>query len=98
MPCLQRPASGCVRCRSRTRSLRKVAAKRLGIWRHRSAGAAMQRVNDALLLVGRLLDALFLPFVMGKAMGFAAFAATLASKGLPYSKAWAAAAVAIEVR
>ena len=58
----------------------------------------MQQVNDAFLLLGRLLlAALFLPSGISKAMGFGAFAASLASKGLPYSEAWAAAAVAIEV-
>jgi putative oxidoreductase len=58
----------------------------------------MHRVNDAALLLGRLLlAALFLPSGIGKAFGFGAFAASLASKGLPYSEAWAAAAVTIEV-
>jgi putative oxidoreductase len=58
----------------------------------------MHQVNDAVLLLGRLLlAALFLPSGIGKALGFAAFAASLASKGLPYSEAWAAAAVTIEV-
>jgi putative oxidoreductase len=58
----------------------------------------MNRINDTALLIGRLLfAALFLPAGIGKAMGFAAFSATLAGKGLPYADAWAAAAVAIEV-
>lgn len=58
----------------------------------------MHQVNDAALLFGRLLlAALFLPSGISKAMGFDAFAGSLASKGLPYSEAWAAAAVAIEV-
>jgi putative oxidoreductase len=58
----------------------------------------MHRINDAALLLGRLLlAALFLPSGISKAMGFAPFAASLASKGLPYAEAWAAAAVAIEV-
>src|SRR5215468_7086623 len=58
----------------------------------------MKSVNDAALLVGRiLLAALFLPSGIGKAMGFTAFSASLATKGLPYAEAWAAAAVAIEV-
>src|SRR5215813_12329866 len=58
----------------------------------------MNRMDDAALLVGRLLlAALFLPSGIGKAMGFAAFSASLAAKGLPYAGAWAAAAVAIEV-
>jgi len=58
----------------------------------------MQQVNDAFLLLGRLfLAALFLPSGISKAMGFSAFAASLATKGLPYSEAWAAAAAAIEI-
>jgi putative oxidoreductase len=58
----------------------------------------MNRVNDAVLFVGRLLLAtLFLPSGISKAMGFAAFSASLAAKGLPYADAWAIAAVAIEV-
>ena len=58
----------------------------------------MQNVNDTALLLGRpLLAALFLPSGFSKAVGFGAFSASLASKGLPYSEAWAAAAVAIEV-
>jgi len=58
----------------------------------------MHQVNDAVLLLGRLLlAALFLPSGIGKALGFGAFAASLAAKGLPYAEAWAAAAVTIEV-
>ena len=58
----------------------------------------MNRANDALLLLGRLLmAALFLPSGVSKAMSFAPFAASLADKGLPYADAWAAAAVAAEV-
>ena len=58
----------------------------------------MNRVNDAALLVGRLLLAvLFLPSGISKAMGFTAFSASLAAKGLPYADAWAGAAIAIEV-
>src|SRR5262249_50670088 len=58
----------------------------------------MHQVNDAFVLLGRLfLAALFLPSGISKAMGFGAFAASLAAKGLPYSEVWAAAAVAIEV-
>jgi putative oxidoreductase len=58
----------------------------------------MQNLNDTALLLGRLLvAALFLPSGISKAMGFGAFAASLAGKGLPYSEIWAAAAVAIEV-
>src|SRR5215813_1462610 len=57
----------------------------------------MNRVNDAALLVGRLLlAALFLPSGISKAMGFTAFSASLAAKGLPYADAWAVAAIAIE--
>jgi putative oxidoreductase len=58
----------------------------------------MDRTQDAVLLVGRLLmAALFLPSGIGKALGFSAFAASLASRGLPYPDALAAAAVLIEV-
>jgi putative oxidoreductase len=59
---------------------------------------AVQQVNDAFLLLGRLLlAALFLPSGISKVLGFGAFTASLAAKGLPYSEAWAAAAVTIEV-
>src|SRR5947207_8202843 len=58
----------------------------------------MDRANDLMLLLGRLLmAALFLPSGITKLMGFSGFAASLATKGLPYPEAWAAAAVAIEV-
>jgi len=58
----------------------------------------MNRINDTATLVGRLLFAvLFLPAGISKSMGFAAFSASLAGKGLPYADAWAAVAVAIEV-
>jgi putative oxidoreductase len=58
----------------------------------------MRQLNDTALLLGRLLvAALFLPSGVSKAMGFGAFAASLAGKGLPYSEVWAAAAVAVEV-
>ena len=58
----------------------------------------MNRANDALLLLGRLLmAALFLPSSIGKAMNFSPFAASLADKGLPYADALAAAAVAAEI-
>jgi putative oxidoreductase len=58
----------------------------------------MNRANDALLLLGRLLmAALFLPSGVAKAMSFSPFAASLADKGLPYADAWAAAAVAAEI-
>jgi putative oxidoreductase len=55
-------------------------------------------MNDSALLLGRLLLAsLFLPAGVSKLFGFATFAASLATKGLPYAEAWAAAAVTIEV-
>jgi putative oxidoreductase len=58
----------------------------------------MDRANDLVLLLGRLLmAALFLPSGFSKLLGFTGFAASLATKGLPYPEAWAAAAVAIEV-
>ena len=58
----------------------------------------MDRANDLVLLLGRLLmAALFLPSGISKALGFSGFAASLATKGLPYPEAWAAAAIAIEV-
>jgi putative oxidoreductase len=61
-------------------------------------GFFMNRMNDVALLVGRLLlAALFLPSGISKAMGFTAFSASLAAKGLPYADAWAAAAIAIQV-
>ena len=58
----------------------------------------MHRTEDAALLTGRLLmAALFLPGGIMKALGFSAFAASLADKGLPSPELWAAAAVLIEV-
>src|SRR5947209_19322044 len=58
----------------------------------------MDRANDLVLLLGRLLmAALFLPSGITKLMGCSGFAASLATKCLPYPEAWAAAAVAIEV-
>ena len=58
----------------------------------------MDRANDVVLLVARvLMAALFLPSGITKLLGFSGFAASLATKGLPYPEAWAAAAVAIEV-
>jgi putative oxidoreductase len=58
----------------------------------------MDRASDIVLLLGRLLmAALFLPSGISKLLGFSGFAASLATKGLPYPEAWAAAAVAIEV-
>src|SRR6476661_4097808 len=58
----------------------------------------MDRANDLALLLGRLLmAALFLPSGITKLLGFSGFAASLATKGLPYPEVWAAAAIAIEV-
>lgn len=58
----------------------------------------MDRANDAVLFVGRILmAALFLPSGIAKALDFNSFAASLASQGLPFAEAWAAAAVAIEI-
>src|ERR1700704_2141368 len=58
----------------------------------------MDRANDLVLLIGRLLmAALFLPSGISKLLGFSGFAASLATKGLPYPEALAAGAVAIEV-
>ena len=58
----------------------------------------MDRTNDTLLLVGRLLmAAMFLPSGIGKLMGFTAFAASLATKGLPFPMFWAVAAITIEI-
>jgi putative oxidoreductase len=69
------------------------------MWRkQRVTEVAMDRVNNALLLVGRvLMGALFLPSGISKALNFAPFATSLADKGLPYAEAWAGAAVAIEI-
>ena len=45
----------------------------------------MDRANDLVLLLGRLLmAALFLPSGISKLLGFSGFAASLATKGLPY--------------
>ena len=58
----------------------------------------MNRANDALLLLARLLmAALFLPSGIAKAMSLAPFAEMLASNGLPYAEVWAYAAVAAEI-
>ena len=59
----------------------------------------MERKNDALLLLGRLLLAtLFLPSGIGKLLEFQTFAARPSLQALPFGgTAWAAAAVAIEV-
>jgi len=59
----------------------------------------MERTNDALVLLGRLLMAtLFLPSGIGKLLEFQTFAARPTLQALPFGgTAWAAAAVAIEV-
>ena len=59
----------------------------------------MERANDALSLLGRLLMAtLFLPSGIGKLLEFNTFAARPTLQALPLgSTIWAAAAVAIEV-
>jgi putative oxidoreductase len=56
------------------------------------------RSEDWALLMGRLfVAALFLPSGFNKLMTFSAFAASLGTKGLPYSAALAAIIVAAEV-
>jgi len=59
----------------------------------------MERANDALLLIGRLLLAtLFLPSGIGKLLEFQTFAARPTLQALPFGgTVWAAAAVTIEV-
>jgi putative oxidoreductase len=58
----------------------------------------MIRSDDWALLLGRLfVGALFVPSGFGKLVAFNAFAASLASKGLPVPEAWAALAVAFEL-
>ena len=58
----------------------------------------LNRSQDAALLFARLLiAALLLPRGIEKLLNFSRFAASLASKGLPYSKVWAVLDVAIEV-
>src|SRR5439155_12338745 len=80
---------------------RAATAHRGACWafsREGEMGHQMDRINDGALLLGRLLlAALFLPSGISKLLGFAGFAASLGTKGLPYPEAWAAAAVAIEV-
>jgi putative oxidoreductase len=57
----------------------------------------LTRSEDAALLVGRLLiAALFLPSGFNKLMNFSAFAASLATKGLPYPTLIAGVLVAAE--
>ena len=58
----------------------------------------LSRGDDLALLAGRLLiAALFLPSGFSKLMSFSKFAASLASKGLPYPEVWAVLAVAVEI-
>src|SRR5690349_881101 len=56
------------------------------------------RPDDWALLLGRILiGALFVPSGFSKLVGFGAFTASLASKGLPVPELWAALAVAAEL-
>ena len=58
----------------------------------------MNRSDDMACLVGRLfIAALLLPAGLQKLMHFSKFAASVASKGLPFPKLWAMLDVAIEV-
>ena len=58
----------------------------------------MNRSDDTACLVGRLfIAALLLPAGLQKLMHFSKFAASVASKGLPFPKLWAMLDVAIEV-
>jgi len=65
----------------------------------------MERVNDTILLIGRLMLAtLFLQAGIPKAMGYiygdqvyAAFLKSVSSSGLPYPEVWALVGIAIEV-
>jgi putative oxidoreductase len=58
----------------------------------------MNRANDALLLLARLLmAALFLPSGIAKAMNLAPFTQMLDNNGLPYAEVWAYAAVGVEI-
>jgi putative oxidoreductase len=58
----------------------------------------MERMHDAILLLGRLLvAAMFLPSGVSKLSNFQGFSASLADKGLPHPELWAVAAVALEV-
>ncbi len=57
----------------------------------------LTRSEDAALLIGRvLIAALFLPSGYGKLMAFSSFAASLASKGVPYPEMVAGLLVAAE--
>ena len=56
------------------------------------------RSDDWALLLGRvLIGALFVPSGLAKLLGFGAFAASLASKGLPFPEGWAGLAIAGEL-
>ena len=58
----------------------------------------MNRSDDMACLVGRLfIAALLLPAGLQKLLHFSKFAASVASKGLPFPKLWAMLDVAIEV-
>ena len=58
----------------------------------------MNRSDDMACLLGRLfIAALLLPAGLQKLMHFSKFAASVASKGLPFPKLWAMLDVAIEV-
>jgi putative oxidoreductase len=58
----------------------------------------VNRSDDMACLVGRLfIAALLLPAGLQKLMHFSKFAASVASKGLPFPKLWAMLDVAIEV-
>jgi putative oxidoreductase len=58
----------------------------------------MERMHDAILLLGRLLvAAMFLPSGISKLSNFQGFSQSLADKGLPHPELWAVAAVAVEV-
>ena len=58
----------------------------------------MSRLDDLLLLLGRLsFAALFIPDGLAKIDGFARFAASLGTRGLPYPEVWAALAITAEI-
>ena len=62
------------------------------------SGNVLSRSEDATLLFGRLLvAALLLPSGIDKLLHFSKFAASLATKGVPYAKVVAVFDVAIEV-
>jgi putative oxidoreductase len=58
----------------------------------------MSRVDDLLLLLGRLsFAALFVPDGLSKIENFARFAAGLGNRGLPYPEVWAVLAIVAEI-